>query len=128
MQQYCSCGAKASCPNRGRLKRLRFGEAIMRDAPTDIKLKQAEGVLEITWSDESPHCHRVRELRCACACAGCIDEMTGVRTLDVDAVPEDIGVTDMALVGNYAVKFSFTDGHDTGIYSWDRLYRMEAAP
>lgn len=99
----------------------------MRDAPTDIKLKQAEGVLEITWREGPPRPHRVRQLRCECACAGCVDEMTGARTLDVDAVPDDIGITDMALVGNYAVKFTFTDGHDTGIYSWDRLYRMAGA-
>jgi DUF971 family protein len=31
------------------------------------------------------------------------------------------------LVGNYAVKFVFSDGHDTGIYSWDRLYAIKDA-
>ena len=50
--------------------------------------------------------------------------MSGVRTLDVNAVAEDIAITDMQLVGNYAVKFVFSDGHDTGIYSWDRLFEM----
>ena len=59
-----------------------------------------------------------------CRCAGCVDEMTGVRTLDVNGVPKDIAITDMRLVGHYAVKFVFSDGHDTGIYSWDRLYLM----
>jgi DUF971 family protein len=53
--------------------------------------------------------------------------MTGVRTLDVSAVSEDISITDMQLVGNYAVKFDFSDGHNTGIYSWDRLYEMKNA-
>ena len=48
--------------------------------------------------------------------------MTGIRTLDVNAVPEDITITDMQLVGNYAVRFVFSDGHNTGIYTWDRLY------
>ncbi|MCH9033243.1 MAG: DUF971 domain-containing protein [Planctomycetes bacterium] len=100
---------------------------MMRDAPTDIKLKRAEGILEVTWRDETPRRHPVRQLRCECACAGCIDERSGVRTLDVDAVPDDIGITNMALVGNYAVKFSFSDGHDTGLYSWDRLYGIQTA-
>ena len=59
-------------------------------------------------------------------CAGCVDEMTGVRTLDVNAVTDDIAITDMQLVGNYALKFVFSDGHDTGIYSWDRLYEMQS--
>ena len=96
----------------------------MRVAPTDIRLKRAEGILEITWGDEAPRRYDVRQLRCECACAGCVDEMTGERTLDVAAVPENIGITNMALVGNYAVKLVFPDAHDTGIYSWDRLYRM----
>ena len=98
----------------------------MRDAPTNIRLKRAEGILEITWGDEAPRRHDVRQLRCECACAGCVDEMTGVRTLDVAAVPQTVGITNMALVGKYALKLVFSDGHDTGIYSWDRLYRMQA--
>ncbi len=97
----------------------------MRDAPRDIKLKKAQGLLEVTWRDEESRRFRVRQLRCACACAGCVDEMTGVRTLDVNTVPEVIAITDMQLVGNYALKFVFSDGHDTGIYSWDRLYEMQ---
>ncbi len=99
----------------------------MRDAPTDIKLKRAEGILEIAWSGETPRRYDVRQLRCECPCAGCVDERTGVRTLDVDAVPREIFINNMELVGNYALKFSFSDGHDTGIYSWDRLYAMQAA-
>jgi len=104
----------------------RWSDTIMRDAPTDITLKQAEGILEITWGDEALHRHSVRELRCECPCAGCVDERTGVRTLDVEAVPDNIGITNMQLVGRYAVKLAFSDGHDTGIYSWDRLYRMQS--
>ncbi len=92
----------------------------MRAAPTDIKLKRAEGILEVTWSNEEPRRLPIRQLRCECACAGCVDEMAGVRTLDVNAVPDDISITNMQLVGNYAVKFVFPDGHDTGIYSLDR--------
>ncbi len=97
----------------------------MRDAPTDIRLKRTEGILEVSWSDETPRRYEVRQLRCECPCAGCVDERTGVRTLNLEAVPDNIGIAHMELVGNYAVKFSFTDGHDTGIYSWDRLYRMQ---
>ena len=104
-----------------------MGETVMRDAPNNIWLKKADGILEVTWSDEEPRRFRIRQLRCACACAGCVDEMSGVRTLDVNTVREDIAITDMQLVGNYAVKFVFSDGHNTGIYSWDRLYEMKNA-
>ena len=99
----------------------------MREGPTDIKLKRAERILEISWSDEAPRLYGARQLRCACACAGCVDEMTGVRTLNVNSVPDDIGITHIELVGNYALKLCFSDGHDTGIYSWDRLHHIECA-
>ena len=98
----------------------------MHDAPTDIKLKRAEGIVEIAWSKETPRRHRAKTLRCACRCAGCVDERTGVRTLDVDSVPNDIGIAQVELVGNYALKFSFTDGHDTGIYTWERLFAISS--
>ena len=97
----------------------------MRDAPTDIKLKRAERLLEISWRDETPRRYDVKQLRCARACAGCVDERTGVRTLHVEAVPNNIGIMHMELVGNYTIKFSFSDGHDKGIYSWDRFYDIQ---
>ena len=112
--------------NWGRINRSGLDVTIMRDAPTDIKLKRAEGVLEITWGDAGLRRHDAKQLRCECRCAGCIDERTGVRTLDVNAVPGDIGMTHIALVGNYALKLTFTDGHDTGIYTWDRLDQMKS--
>ena len=99
----------------------------MHEAPTDIKLKRTERIVEISWSNETPRRHHARQLRCECRCAGCVDERTGVRTLDVETVPNDIGITQIELVGNYALKFSFSDGHDTGIYSWERLYGLQSA-
>ena len=97
----------------------------MRNPPIDIKLKRADGLLEITWSPDEVVCYKIRAVRCACSCAACVDEHTGERKLNVDAVPDDIGITDMQLVGNYAVQFTFTDGHETGIYSWDHLYGVD---
>ncbi len=35
-----------------------------------------------------------------------------------------VGITALEPVGNYALRISFDDGHDTGIYSWDYLYRL----
>ena len=39
-------------------------------------------------------------------------------------MPEDISIEDMSLVGNYALQFRWSDGHDTGIYSWETLYNL----
>lgn len=93
----------------------------MPNVPTDIKLIREENILEITWPTQPPMRYDMQQLRCACPCAHCVDEMTGIRTLAVDTVPVDISITDMELVGNYAIKFTFSDGHDTGIFHWDRL-------
>lgn len=100
----------------------------MRSAPTGIKLKRSQNVLEVTWPDAGVRRHPVRALRCACGCAVCVDEHTGKKVLDDSTVPDDVGITDMELVGNYAVRFTFSDGHDTGIYTWERLFALGDEP
>jgi len=52
--------------------------------------------------------------------------MTGERILDPADVPDDLTITDMSLVGNYAIRIHFSDGHSTGIFSW--TYLREIAP
>jgi len=63
----------------------------------------------------------VRALRLACACALCVDEWTGEETLDPAAVPEDIRPTRVKSVGRYAIGIDWSDGHETGIYPFERL-------
>jgi DUF971 family protein len=75
----------------------------------------------IVWGDGREDVLPIRLLRQRCPCAGCVDEMTGKRTLDVDRVPGSIGIESWEPVGNYAFKIRFTDGHDTGIYSFSYL-------
>lgn len=94
----------------------------MRPGPQGIKLKREERILEVNWAEGHLARIPVRELRLSCQCAGCVDEFTRVRTLNPATVPLDLTITAMNLVGNYAVKFTFSDGHDTGIYSWDHLH------
>jgi DUF971 family protein len=62
-----------------------------------------------------------RALRLACRCATCIDELTGKPLLDPATVPEDVGVQDVEQVGLYGVRIHWTDGHRTGIYTWERV-------
>lgn len=92
--------------------------------PAGIKLIRDENVLEVQWPEERVARLAGRVLRCDCRCAGCVDEHTGIRILDVDAVPEDLRITGAAMAGNYALKLSFSDGHDTGLFTWDHLYSL----
>jgi DUF971 family protein len=93
----------------------------MNIAPSDIKALRDKGVLKIFWPDGSETCWAFKPLRCACRCAGCVDEFTGVRILDPAAVPEDITIRGMDLVGAYALRIVWSDGHDTGLFTWARL-------
>lgn len=78
--------------------------------------------IEIQW-EEQGHVARygARMLRLACQCAACVEEMSGRPMLEPDRVPADIRALSVRLVGAYAVHFSWSDGHGTGIYPWERL-------
>lgn len=93
----------------------------MPEQPTDIKLIRAENVLEMHFAGGAVVRHAVRDLRIACRCAMCVDERTGERILDPASVPQDVSVSDIKLVGNYAVQITFSDGHDTGLFTYERL-------
>ncbi len=96
----------------------------MVDLPKDIKVRKADRTLAIQWSDGTVKIYHARAVRCECPCAGCVDEHTGVRTLDPASVPEDITIEHVELVGRYGLKIVWSDGHSTGIYTWERLYDM----
>ena len=77
--------------------------------------------LEITWTDGHVSLYPVAYLRRACRCAACIDEWTGERTLRPDQVPEDVKPVRIEPVGRYAIHIAWSDGHTSGIYSFEHL-------
>jgi ATP-binding protein involved in chromosome partitioning len=83
--------------------------------------KKDPRTLQIRWQDGAVLDYDVRDLRLACPCAHCVDEVSRLRTLDPETVPCDIEPRRLSAVGRYAVTVSWTDGHSTGIYSYDRL-------
>jgi ATP-binding protein involved in chromosome partitioning len=93
-------------------------------APTEIE-RVGHEELHITWEDGRRSVYNNRQLRLACACAACVDEMSGERTLDPDSVPEEIWPTHIELVGHYAISITWSDAHATGIYTFDRLRQLD---
>lgn len=77
--------------------------------------------LEITWEDGHVSLYPVLYLRRACRCAACIDEWTGAKVLKPDAVPLDVKPVSLEPVGRYAIHIAWSDGHTTGIYSFEHL-------
>jgi DUF971 family protein len=83
-----------------------------------------KGVLGIQWSDGHKGVYPVRYLRQHCPCAACVDEWTGERRLKAEDVPLLIMLQDIESVGRYALQFKWSDGHDTGIYSYSLLRKL----
>jgi len=92
----------------------------MSAVPTHIR-QAGPDRLAIDWSDGENSEYRVFDLRVNCPCANCRDELTGERLLDPARVPPDVRPVSLQSVGNYALKIVWTDGHDTGIYTYERL-------
>ncbi len=65
-------------------------------------------------------------LRGHCPCAECVDENTGIRTLDVATISDQIRPMHLSFSGNYALKIHWNDGHQTGLYTWDHFERLSS--
>jgi DUF971 family protein len=89
-------------------------------APTEIKLHQKSQVLEITYADGK--CFRLPAefLRVHSPSAEVRGHGPGQEVLQTGK--KDVRINAVDPVGHYAVQLRFSDGHDTGIYSWDLLY------
>ena len=86
--------------------------------------KVEDSALKIVWEDGHETVLDFAALRRHCPCAMCKDEWTGESLLDPAAVPETLGATRADVVGNYALSFAFSDGHGTGIYTFEMLRKL----
>ncbi|MDX2219031.1 MAG: DUF971 domain-containing protein [Burkholderiales bacterium] len=92
--------------------------------PTEIKLHQASRILEVSYQDGRTFQFTCEYLRVFSPSAEVRGHGPGQEVLQVGK--EDVEIKAIDPVGAYAVKFLFSDGHDTGIYSWDYLYQLGA--
>lgn len=96
----------------------------MTGSPVPERIHRGRRDLVITWEPGHVSSYAIRQLRLACQCATCRDEFTGKDLLDPASVPEDLQALEVALVGNYAIRVRFSDGHDTGIYTYRYLLQL----
>jgi DUF971 family protein len=90
--------------------------------PIDIKLHQKSRLLEITFDDQSNCMLSCEFLRVYSPSAEVRGHGMGQEVLQTGK--ENVNIVGIEPVGNYAVKLIFSDGHDTGLYSWDYLYDL----
>ena len=92
--------------------------------PTEIKLHQKSRVLEIAFGDGKRFALPFEFLRVYSPSAEVRGHGPGQEVLQVGK--KDVDITAIEPVGSYAVQLVFSDGHDSGLYSWDTLYDMGA--
>jgi DUF971 family protein len=90
--------------------------------PTDIKLRTASRLLEIAFDDGSKFELTFEYLRVFSPSAEVRGHGGGEGVLQVGK--ENVGITAVEPVGNYALRLTFNDGHDTGLYSWSLLHEL----
>jgi DUF971 family protein len=88
--------------------------------PTEIKLHQKSRVLEVAFADGKTFSLPCEFLRVYSPSAEVRGHGPGQEVLQTGK--RDVEISRIEPVGQYAVQFAFSDGHDTGIYSWDLLY------
>jgi DUF971 family protein len=91
-------------------------------APTKITLHQASRVLEVAFSDGRVFRLPCEFLRVYSPSAEVRGHGPGQEVLQTGK--RDVQITAIEPVGTYAVKLVFSDGHDTGLYSWETLYQL----
>ena len=90
--------------------------------PTEIKLHQRSRVLELHF-DDGLECNLTCEyLRVYSQSAEVRGHGPGQEVLQVGK--EDVGIDQLAPSGNYAIKITFDDGHDSGIFTWTYLHEL----
>jgi DUF971 family protein len=90
--------------------------------PTDIRLHQLSRKLEISFDDGSRFSLPCEYLRVYSPSAEVRGHGPGQEVLQTGK--EDVNVVGIEPVGQYAIKLTFSDGHDTGLYSWDYLHDL----
>lgn len=94
----------------------------MSTQPTEIKLHQQSRTLEITFSDGESYQLSHEYLRVYSPSADVSGHGPGQEVLQTGK--KDVGISALVPVGSYAVQIDFDDGHDTGLYTWEYLYKL----
>ena len=92
--------------------------------PSKIKIREKE-FLEITWNNSELKSIKLVNLRNNCPCAICAAEKEewGAKYIPI-YTNEQLTISKINIVGSYAISIEWTDGHSTGLYDFDYLYKL----
>lgn len=81
--------------------------------------------LIIHWQNQTTTINHAYDLRLNCPCAHCVDERTGKKILKDEDIPLNITIESAERIGQYGVKITFSDTHNTGIYIDETLQALD---
>jgi len=90
--------------------------------PTDVKLHQVSGVLELVYEDGTTFSLPAEYLRVYSPSAEVQGHSPGQAVLQHGK--KMVKIASLLPQGHYAIRIEFSDGHDTGIYSWPYLFAL----
>lgn len=103
----------------------------LRTRPSDITVDRNAGELRITWGDDHVSRYPLQWLRANCPCATCREERREAAMEQATSAVDELRlmsgplpstqIANAVLVGNYAIRLEWTDGHATGIYAFADL-------
>ncbi|MGH7739966.1 MAG: P-loop NTPase, partial [bacterium] len=111
-------------------KRMAAQLSIINNATGSVKSRpqqvdtQDPAVTVITWDDGKVLRYPNRYLRSMCPCAQCVNELTGERMIALEAVDPAVRLMGVDPVGRYALHFQWSDGHGTGLYTFNKLLKL----
>lgn len=127
MDKPDSPGARAFFSIMGRLKeeieRRASGKDESRPTPREVS-QPSKTEVRIAWADGHESLYSAYALRMACSCALCVDENTGRKLIREGMIKKDVYAVTMERVGRYAISFRWSDGHASGIYTFDHLRKI----
>ena len=95
--------------------------------PQDVEITPV-GTIRVAWRDGHLSTFRARALRLKCPCAVCVEEWSGEVKVKDEDIPVNLSVRGASRIGNYALSFTWSDSHSTGIYPYDMLRRLCPCP
>ncbi len=91
-------------------------------SPTDIKLHQKSRILEVSFDNGETFNLPCEYLRVYTPSAQALGHAPGQEVLQIGK--ENVNISSIKPIGNYGIEPTFSDGHNSGIYSWDMLYKL----
>jgi DUF971 family protein len=95
----------------------------VKSRPKEVNTQDPQ-VTIITWDDDKVMRYPNRYLRSMCPCAQCVNELTGERMISLESIDPAVRILNVDPVGRYALHFQWSDGHGTGLYSFNTLQKL----